>query len=85
MPNTRSAEKRDRQSRRRRHRNRHYRTRLRTALKKVRQATSPDTARAALTEAEGLLDRLTRKGVIHRHAAARHKSRLHAHVSKLGG
>ena len=84
MPNTRSAEKRARQSRRRRDRNRQHRSRLRTAIKKVRQASGPDAARSAMTEAESLLDRLASKGIIHRNVVARHKSRLHAHISKLG-
>ena len=83
MPNVRSAEKRARQNRRRRDRNRHDRTRLRTAIKKVRQATTAGDARAALTSAESILDRLARKGVIHRNVAGRTKSRLHAHVSRL--
>ena len=84
MPNIRSAEKRARQNRRRRDRNRQDRSRLRTVLKKVRQAESADTGRAALTAAESLLDRLVAKGVIHRNTAARHKARLHAHISRLG-
>ncbi|MGH7549264.1 MAG: 30S ribosomal protein S20 [Gemmatimonadota bacterium] len=84
MPNIRSAEKRARQNRRQRERNRHDRSQLRTALKKVRQATSADHARISITEAESLLDRLTRKGIIHRNTAARHKARLHAHLSRLG-
>lgn len=83
MPNIRSAEKRARQNRRGRDRNRQDRSRLRTALKKVRQAETPDASRAALTEAESLLDRLATKGVIHRNTAARHKARLHARVSRL--
>lgn len=83
MPNIRSAEKRARQSRRRRDRNRHERSRLRTAIKKVRQAGGTDEARAAMTAAESLLDRLASKGVIHANAAARHKARLYAHIARL--
>lgn len=83
MPNIRSAEKRARQNRRQRERNRQNRSRLRTALKKVRQAASADDARTAVFEAESLLDRLARKGIIHRNAAGRHKARLHAHISRL--
>ncbi|HET6341860.1 MAG TPA: 30S ribosomal protein S20 [Gemmatimonadota bacterium] len=83
MPNVRSAEKRARQNRRQRDRNRHDRTRLRTAIKKVRQAATAEDARAALTSAESILDRLARKGVIHRNVAGRTKARLHAFVSRL--
>ena len=83
VPNVRSAEKRARQNRRQRDRNRHDRTRLRTAIKKVRQAATAEDARAALPSAESILDRLARKGVIHRNVAARTKARLHALVSRL--
>lgn len=85
MPNVRSAEKRARTNIKRRQRNRHDRSRLRNAIKNVRKADSPDSARAALHRAESLLDRLATKGVIHKNTAARHKSRLHAHVVRLEG
>lgn len=85
MPNVKSAEKRVRTNAKRRQRNRRDRTRLKTAVKKVRQAASPEDAREALRDAEKLLDRLATKGVIHANTAARNKSRLRAHVRRLGG
>ncbi|HEY7473157.1 MAG TPA: 30S ribosomal protein S20 [Gemmatimonadota bacterium] len=85
MPNVKSAEKRARTNQKRRERNRRDRSRMRTAIKKVRQADSPESAREALVRAESLLDRMAGKGVIHDNTAARQKSRLHAHVRKLGG
>jgi small subunit ribosomal protein S20 len=83
MPNVKSAAKRARTNDRRRLQNRDARSRLRTAIKKVRQAGSAEDARTAFRDAESLLDRLTGKGIIHKNAAARHKTRLSAHVSKL--
>lgn len=83
MPNVKSAEKRARTNEKRRLRNRRDRTRLRSAIKRVRQADSAGEAREALTAAESLLDRLATKGILHRNTAARHKSRLHAHVASL--
>lgn len=83
MPKASSAEKRARTNLKRRERNRSDRSRMRTAIKKVRQADSPESAREALRVAESLLDRLARKGVIHDNAAARQKSRLSAHVTRL--
>jgi small subunit ribosomal protein S20 len=83
LPNVKSAEKRARQSIVRRDRNRRDRSRLRTALKRVRQAASLDDARAALKSAESLLDRCASKGVIHANTTARTKSRLSAHVARL--
>ena len=75
MPNIRSAKKRMRQSRKARERNRAQRATLRTAVKKAR-GVSPDEAPAALRAAGAQLDRAARKGLIHRNAAARQKSRL---------
>jgi small subunit ribosomal protein S20 len=64
-------------------RNRHVRSKLRTAIKKVRQADSPEAATAALREASSLLDRAAAKNVIHANKAARAKSRLAAHTAGI--
>ncbi|OLB05741.1 MAG: 30S ribosomal protein S20 [Gemmatimonadetes bacterium 13_2_20CM_69_27] len=63
--------------------NRAQRSALRTALKRVRSATSADQAAQAYRSAVQLLDRAARKNLIHRNTAARHKSRLAAAVRKL--
>ena len=83
MPNIKSAEKRARTNLKRRERNRRDRSRLRTAIKRVREADDVDAAREAMRDAESVLDRLATKGVIHDNTAARHKSRLRAHVHEL--
>jgi small subunit ribosomal protein S20 len=54
-------------------RNRAQRSALRTALKK---ATDPQATNENRLGAISLLDRAARKGLIHRNAAARYKSRL---------
>lgn len=77
MANTRSAKKRMRQSRRHAAENRVQRSALRTAVRKVRSATSAAEARAALLAAERLLDRAGRKRLVHPNTVARQKSRLH--------
>jgi len=74
-----SALKAHRQSLKHREHNRQFRSRLRTALKNVRSAIDGnDKARAkdALREVVSLIDKLASKGVIHRNAASRYKSRL---------
>ncbi len=73
MPNIASAKKNMRKSRAAMARNRAQRSALRTALKKAHGAAAPgeDT-----TAAVKLLDRAARKGLIHKNAAARHKSRM---------
>jgi small subunit ribosomal protein S20 len=76
VPKIKSAKKRLRQTRARTARNRSARSRVRTAVKKLRQATTPEARAAAYREAERLLDQAGRKRLIHPNAAARLKSRL---------
>ncbi len=85
MPNTKSAAKRLRQNLRQRAANKAVRSRLRTAVKKVRAARDPNKAAELFREASKLLDRAASRGMIHRNLAARSKSRLAAHVRRLGG
>ena len=73
MPNLASSKKNVRKSLAATVRNRAQRAELRTALKKAMAAGAPAETRR---EAVVLLDRAARKGLIHRNAAARHKSRL---------
>jgi len=73
MPNIASAKKNMRKSRAAQARNRAQRSTLRTALKKARgDGATAEVAAIAVT----LLDRAARKGLIHKNAAARRKSRL---------
>lgn len=83
MPRIESAKKAMRQGRARHERNRAQSSALRTALKRVRAATTSDQAGEAYRNASRLLDRAARKGLIHSNNAARHKSRLAAAVRKL--
>ena len=75
MANIKSAEKRMRQAARRQQRNRGVRSRLRTAIKKHREAEAKERAEA-LPQTYSQIDRARRKGVIHKNAASRLKSRL---------
>ena len=84
MPRIRSAKKRLRQSVQANIRNRQQRATLRTALKKVRAATTAKDAQAAFCDAEVLLDRAARTGIIHTNNAARHKSRLQKAIKAKG-
>lgn len=86
MPNHVSAEKRDRQNVRRRNVNRRNRSVVRTAVKKLRaalEAEEKNMATALLPETVSAIDKAVQKGVLHRNAAARHKSRLTGHVNTL--
>lgn len=73
MPNIASGEKNMRKSRAANVRNRAQRSALKTALKKAKSAGASPADRLAAVK---LLDRAARKGLIHRNAAARNKSRL---------
>ncbi|HEV8241729.1 MAG TPA: 30S ribosomal protein S20 [Thermoanaerobaculia bacterium] len=85
MANTKSAEKRTRQSAERRVRNRGARGEMRTAIKKVRGALAGGDAagaQAALQNAVQIIDRTAKKHVVHGNTAARTKSRLVKAVAK---
>ena len=87
MPNHKSAEKRMRQNEKRRDVNRSNRGRLRTSIKKLRTAlTDSDaaTVQELLPATISTIDKAVQKGVLHRNAAARYKSRLTAHVNQAG-
>lgn len=71
MPNIASAKKALRKSRAAAIRNRAQRSELRTALKKAKAGDANDATRVTAAK---LLDRAARKGLIHKNAAARHKS-----------
>jgi small subunit ribosomal protein S20 len=74
-----SAIKAHRQSLVNRERNRQYRSKLRTALKNVRAAVSAgknDEVKRGFSGTVSLIDKMVTKGIIHRNAAGRYKSRL---------
>jgi small subunit ribosomal protein S20 len=80
-----SALKAHRQNIVRRDRNRQMRTRLRGALRSIRAAIDagdPVQVKDAVRDTVSLVDKMAAKGVIHRNAAGRYKSRLAARISK---
>ena len=79
-----SALKAHRQSLKNREHNRQFRSRLRSALKSVRAAIAgndQDAARSALRQTVSLIDKMASKGIIHRNAAGRYKSRLQTRLA----
>lgn len=84
MPNHKSAEKRVRQNERRRLINRSNRARLRTSIKNLRSALKGGNAnevKSLLPQTVSEIDKAVQKGVLHRNAAARQKSRLTVRVN----
>ena len=87
MANHFSALKRARQTEKRTERNRANRSRLRTALRTLRETlTSGDKQKSEqlFRETVSALDKAIQKGVIHANTASRYKSRLSARVKKVG-
>jgi len=79
MPNHKSAEKRMRQNENRRKINRGNRSKLRNSIKNLRSVlSSGDAAKVneLLPETVSTIDKAVQKGVLHKNAAARFKSRL---------
>ena len=86
MANTAQARKRARQAEATRKRNASLTSELRTAVKKVRKAIAAGDKKAALTvfrEATSVIDSIADKKIIHKNAAARHKSRLAARIKAM--
>jgi small subunit ribosomal protein S20 len=83
MPHHKSAAKRVVTNEKRRQRNIAATSRLKTAIKTVRSATTRTQGEAALKQTVAVLDRTAAKGIIKRETASRNKSRLATFVAKL--
>ena len=87
MANSPSAKKRAKQAEKRRSHNASLRSMVRTYIKNVVKAIAAkdlELAKTAYTAAVPVIDRMADKGIIHKNKAARHKSRLNAHIKALG-
>jgi small subunit ribosomal protein S20 len=87
VANIKSQIKRNRQNEKRHQRNKAVRSELRTRVKRARQAidAGADDAAALTRAAAKRIDSAASKGVIHRNAAARRKSRLMRRLSRATG
>lgn len=86
MANHKSAIKRDRQSKIRRANNRSNSSRLNSQLRLMKQALSSksiDEVKKLLPDTLSLIDKSIHKGVLHKNAASRKKSRLMLKVNAL--
>jgi len=86
VANSLQARKRARQAEKRRSHNAARRSMLRTHIKKVVyaiEAGDKETASAAYKAAVPVLDNAVSKGIIHKNKAARHKSRMNAHIKAM--
>lgn len=86
MANSAQARKRARQSLKQRSHNGSLRSKLRTAIKAVRKAVAAGdkvAAQSVFQQSMSIIDSVADKNVMHKNAAARHKSRLSAAVKAL--
>ncbi|WP_018629994.1 30S ribosomal protein S20 [Niabella aurantiaca] len=75
MANHKATKKHARQALKRRDRNRYYGKTTRNAIKELRAAEGSE-AKGKLSSVESMIDKLAKKGVIHRNKAANLKSKL---------
>ncbi len=86
MANSSQARKRARQADKKRDHNQGRRSMMRTSLKKATsaiEAGNREEAEALYKSAVSALDIAAKNGLIHRNKAARHKSRLNAHIRAM--
>ena len=86
MANSAQAKKRARQAEKSRQHNASLRSKLRTHIKNTVKAIATgdkEKADAAYKAAVPVIDSMTGKGIIHANKAARHKSRLNAHLKAM--
>jgi small subunit ribosomal protein S20 len=86
MPNTKSAKRAERVTRRRTEVNKARRSRMRTMVRNVETALAEgnaEAAAAAIKAAEPILMRTAQKGVLHKRTAARKVSRLNKRIKAL--
>lgn len=83
MAHHKSALKRIRQTTKRRLENRYYKKSARTAIKNLREMKDKAAAETFLPKVVSMIDRLAKRGNIHRNKAANLKSGLMRHVNTL--
>ncbi len=86
MANSAQARKRARQAEKNRAHNASLRSRLRTAVKRVRQAIvagDKSAAQEVFQKSVSVIDSIAEKKVVHKNKAARTKSRLSAQIKRM--
>jgi len=86
LANLRQAAKRARQAEKRRQQNASQRAEMRTYVKRVVNAIArgdKEGAETAYKAAVPVIDQVAHKGLVHQNKAARHKSRLNAHIRAM--
>ena len=84
MANHKFALKRIRQDEKRKLHNRYYHKTARNAVRNLRKTTDKKEAAEMYPKVVSMLDKLTKRNIIHKNKAANLKSKLQKHVSSLG-
>lgn len=83
MANHKSAIKRIRQSEKRRLLNKYFHKTTRNAMSKLRSLSSKKEATALLPKVVAMLDKLTKRNIIHKNKSSNLKSKLTKHVNAM--
>lgn len=83
MPHHRSTVKRAKTNLKRNANNKHYKSMMKSAIKKVLNTSDKEAGMAELKNTYSLLDKLSRKNIIHQNKAANQKARLAKYVNSL--
>ena len=83
MANHKDAIKRVRQTEKRRLHNRYYAKNMRNEMKKFRAITDKSEAENQLPKMYSIIDKVAKRGIIHKNKAANLKSKLSKHAAKL--
>ncbi len=83
MANHKSSKKRIRQTETKRLQNKYYHKTTRNAVRALRNTSDKEAATALLPKVSAMLDKLAKKGVIHKNKAGNLKSSLQLHVNAL--
>lgn len=84
MAHHQSAKKRIRQNEKRRDANRYYAKTARNAIRKLRSVEDKEEANKMYPKVSSMIDKLAKRGQIHKNKAANLKSKLMKHINKLG-
>ena len=83
MANHKSSIKRIRQTEKRRLHNRYYTKNMRNEVKKFRALTNKSEAEGQLSKLYSIIDKVAKRGIIHKNKAANLKSKLSKFTAKL--
>src|SRR5438445_12122811 len=84
MANHKATKKDVRQATKRRDRNRYYGKTTRNAIQKLREIKGQKEAGEKLPEVASMIDKLAKKGIIHKNKAANLKSKLARRINSIG-